>query len=117
MRDFKLTASHDLAFENEDFVIVEDGTEVAQNCTIRLRTRQGEFKMDLTAGVDYDELFSASTSMAHKEALLRKVVYETTGVSQIHKFDLVMDNESGTLYIDMNVSTTFADNEILTLTL
>ena len=115
--DLKLDSDNDLVFENNDLVFITEGEEVVQSCNIRLRTWQGEWKQDVTVGMDMDQLFSASTSYAHKEALLRKVVYETFGIRKIYKFDLYLDKATGVMYVDMVADTIYTEQEFLTLSI
>jgi hypothetical protein len=114
MIDFKLLESGDLDITG-DLQLIDKGAEVAQNCSIRLKTILAEWHQDVSLGMDLEELFAVSTSNAHKEAMLRAVVYSTPGVSKIHKFDLIYSKQDMRLYVDMVVSTIYAENKLITV--
>jgi hypothetical protein len=115
MIDLQLASNNDLVISNGDISLTSDGTEVAQNAGIRLRTVKGEWVLDPSIGIDFELFFSSMTTMAYKEAIIRKVVYQTTGVKQINKCNLVTDQGNMTLYIDLEVTTDFATGQSISL--
>jgi hypothetical protein len=108
-----LLVNSDLDISTGDLAIVSGTEEVAQAYTIKLRTRLLECPFDLTAGIDYEKLFSAQTSMEYKKLMLRKALYEIYGVKTINSFELLMDKANFTLYVDCNVTTTYSDTAII----
>jgi hypothetical protein len=116
MKDLKLSASHDIEIASGDLAFAEESEEVAQNCNVRIRTRQGEWKMNVLYGVNWDELWGTS-SLEQKEAVLRKAIYECPEVETIHKFQLKLHKPSGTLFVEAFISTIYSDTEHLTFTL
>lgn len=109
--DLILNAStHDVVVESGDLVLATEDTQVAQNVKIRLLTWQGEWLLDVSMGVDYlDQIFSVSTSLDVKRAIIKQAIMATPGVKDIVAFDFGLDHAAGGAQIDFVGTTDYGE--------
>lgn len=115
MKDFKLDSNHDLAFENHDFQMVENGEEVAQNWRIRMLWLYGEWVFNRALGMPWlNKIFKLSASPIEKRDLIMSATLAIPGVKAIRSIEQTTDeNHKG--FLTMTVSTDYNTVEDLTL--
>ena len=88
MIDFALDPSTgDLLFEEFDFQLVGGVDQIAQNLSIRLRFMQGEWFLDILAGIPYYQyFFIKNPNQIQVETFLKDEISNTNGVIEITSF-------------------------------
>jgi hypothetical protein len=77
----------DLVFENFDLALVDNVNQIAQNLAIRLRFIQGEWYLNVFAGIPYYKyFFIKNPNQIQVETFLKDEISGTTGVTQITAF-------------------------------
>lgn len=89
--------THDLVLQNGDLVVA---TDIAQHAKIRLGFFEGEWFLDLEAGLPYfQSLFVKNPNLGEIEGLFRAAILETPGITAINFFELSFDTETRRLVI------------------
>lgn len=99
--DIKLVnCNGDLDDSTDNLVLVDGANAVAQDLTTRLRTVQGEWFLDQKIGVPYFRDFLVKNpNMRVIQTIIRQVIAETSGVKELVKLDISLDNQNRTLSI------------------
>lgn len=115
--DIKLTDTDDVTYVNNDFVLVTDGTEVAQAVKIRVRTILAEWVFDYTLGLDWwGDMTSFKTSIDQKKNLMRSEVLATPGVRAVRNFEIGIDPETFKIEAEFVVETIYGSIEQVEVT-
>lgn len=110
MIDLKIDSTGDLVIENGDLVLVDESEEVAQSMTIRYRTWQTEWILDVSIGVPYlDKIFSTGISQQEKDTILKTVALSTPGVKDLIKYDYDRDEDTGDVTVTIEATTDDGD--------
>jgi len=113
MIDFKLDENNDLDISGNTFNLVSGGAEVAQSCAVRLRTIQGEYLYDFTAGVDwYGTLFVVAVGYDLKRQVLFDVVKNTKGFKDMIEFKFSIDYYERGALVEFNATAIYNDGDI-----
>ena len=89
-----------------DLNIIGGIEEVALNSKIRFLFIQGENRFDLDLGCNwFNLLFDFSSSLADKEAELRRVLLSVPGITAINSFSLAIESTTGEAIVDMEAET------------
>lgn len=85
----------DLVFENFDLALVSDVDQVAQNLAIRLRFIEGEWFLNIFAGIPYYQyFFIKNPNQIQVETFLKDEISGTNGIQQITSFSSDFDGQS-----------------------
>jgi hypothetical protein len=93
MIDFALDpTSGDLIFKDFDFALVGGVDQIAQNLAIRLRFIQGEWFLNILAGIPYYQyFFIKNPNQIQVETFLKNEIANTRGVINITSFSSNFD--------------------------
>lgn len=112
-RDFALNEDFDLDVSGNDFNLVSDGAEVAQNSSIRLLFIQTEWVYNYTLGTPwYDVLFSTEVSYEVKRATLIDVITSTPGFKNMIEFKFSIDLQNKGALVEYKANTVFGNEPI-----
>lgn len=112
MIDFALDpTTGDLVFENLEFAFVSDVDQIAQNLAIRLRFIQGEWFLNIFAGIPYYQyFFIKNPNQIQVETFLKDEIANTRGVIAINSFS--SDFNGNTRKFSVNFGCTVIDDTI-----
>ena len=111
MPTLKLNDDGDLSVENNKLVLLDGAYYVRQKILNRIRTFYGEIFTDQSQGIPYfQEIFEKGVGLNRVEGIFKKIILETTGVTDLTYFLLTFNSSARTLTIDFNVK---ANNEII----
>lgn len=114
----RLDLNHDMTFGAglANFAVNAEAT--AQNVRTRLQTIQGEWFLDVSAGVPYldnDYVSKAITDkpadLAFAESSIQEEILDTDGVSSLDSFASEFDSETRVLSVQASVETEFGSTE------
>lgn len=93
MIDFALDPkTGDLVFEDFDFALVGGVDQIAQNLAIRLRFIQGEWFLNILAGIPYYQYFFVKNpNQIQVETFLKDEISNTDGIIDITSFSSDFD--------------------------
>lgn len=93
MIDFALNPSTgDLIFEDYDFSLVGGVDQIAQNLAIRLRFIEGEWFLNILAGIPYYQyFFIKNPNQIQVETFLKNEISNTAGIIDITSFSSDFD--------------------------
>lgn len=96
MIDFALDPkTGDLVFEDFDFAYVGGVNQIAQNLAIRLRFIQGEWFLNILAGVPYYQyFFIKNPNQIQIETFLKDEIANTPGILDITSFSSDFDGKN-----------------------
>lgn len=90
-----LDSNNDLILEGGSFKLVNDAEETIQHVRTRLLTYQGEWFLNLLAGVPYfQEIFTKPVNLANIESIFKTAILETDGVSKLLEFSMDYEGNS-----------------------
>jgi hypothetical protein len=114
MSDLALNSSHDLVFENRDLVVLTGPALVAQRIKQRLLLIQGEWFLDVDAGLPwFDRLLTKQVNLDQvKQALIFQIA-NTEGVEELSSLTLELDGQTRNAVCNFTV---LAGGEELTIT-
>jgi len=96
----------DVIFEDFDLALVGGVDQIAQNLAIRLRFFQGEWYLDILAGVPYYQyFFIKNPNQIQVESFLKNEIASTRGVLQITSFDSDFDGINRNFTVSFNCMT------------
>ena len=82
----------DLAFENNNLVMVNGADEVAQNLRNELRFFAGEWFLDTDLGVPFfEDVFKKNPDPAIIDAIFKNKILNTTGVIELLEYNLELN--------------------------
>lgn len=107
LRDMQLGADGDLDLsDGRSFGWVADAAAVAQHAKFRLQQVQGEWLLNLDAGLDW---FGAILGLGHNdsqvEAEVRRVLQATPGVGSVDQVTIVRGPEARTIRLQVQGTT------------
>ena len=107
MIDFALDPkSGDLIFEDFNFRLVGGLDQIAQNLAIRLRFIQGEWFLNILAGVPYYQyFFIKNPNQIQVETFLKNEIANTRGVTNITSFSSNFDGKNRKFSVDFACKT------------
>lgn len=112
LKDLLLDSSHDLQLVNNDLALASGTQATLQAIGQRLKLWQGEWFLDVTAGVPYlQQVFTKGTKLSVIRSLLLAVVAKTNGVTAIRRFDVFPQPNRG-LDVEFEASTLAGDAEL-----
>lgn len=115
--DLLLDEQNDLVIQDGDLVFSTGLQAVVQGCRIRLQMFQGEWFLDLDAGVPYwNGILGEKASIAIPLArqALRAALLRVPNVAEVTKLDLTFDGRARTLTVKWRVRTAFGDSAVVT---
>lgn len=87
MNDLAFDNSGDLLIENFDISFVSGIDQIVQNLAFRLRFFQGEWYLDIDAGIPYyEDFFIKAPNQIRIESLLKQEIIDTVGVLELTDF-------------------------------
>ncbi len=102
--NLKLDSAGDLAVENNELVLFDGADEITQLVQQRLNTFLGEYFYDTSIGVPYfEQILVKNPQPAIVYALLKNMITETDGVTELTEFDVDYDAANRTMDIDMAI--------------
>lgn len=96
-RVFKETETQDLAFENGDFVFIEDKPAVRQQVETNTRLSEGDWFLNLEEGVNYageGGILGSKVVTADIEADFIDIITNTFGVVELRSIDFELENNT-----------------------
>jgi hypothetical protein len=95
MADIKLTASHDIDFNN--FILTESAlNSIGQKVKIRLLRYLGEYFMDTSKGVPYyQEILKKGISKDYVDVIFIDEILNTPDIVSVDEYESTLDNSSG----------------------
>lgn len=111
-----VNGSNDIFVKNGSFATVTEGAQAIQHLRTRLRFLQGEWFLDLFAGVPYlQEILKKPFDMAKVEALLKSEILDTPDIQKLTKFESSFNGETRKLTINFNAETSYGLLEGVTI--
>jgi len=108
--DLAINDNNDLYLDGQDLALTTIDTEVVQSLKIRLQFVQGEWFLNLSAGVPYiQQLFEIGTSIETMSQIFTTEILNTDGVSRLTSLVLEPDLDTRKLSITF---TAILDNEL-----
>lgn len=108
MRSRALDANNDIFLQRRQIHTVTGGAQVVQNVRSRLLFYLGECVWDTTAGVPYfQQIFTKPMNLPQTEALLKREIIQTVGVSKLLDFRMYYDNTTRQLTVKYEAETTY----------
>lgn len=92
--------------EGQDLATVSGIEAIEQHLRQRLQFFRGEYKHDLTRGIPYhDEFFKKNPNPIVMDSILKDVILETPGVTELLSFQLDLDESTRILSVTFKVDT------------
>lgn len=105
-RDLKLDALHDLAIEDGDLAVVDEGTEVAQSWKIRVLWIQGEWYANTAIGMPwFQTMFRQIVGPDQKRQIITDLTRAVPGVKSIRSMTETRSGHSG--FLALRVETVY----------
>jgi HSP20 family molecular chaperone IbpA len=90
--------AHDLHLVDGKLSFVEDEEAIAQHLRIRLQFFRGEWFADEREGVPwFEEILTKPSNLPLVRSILRKVVVDTPGISDVQDLSISLDRQTRTL--------------------
>ena len=103
----------DLLLVNAGAVLVTDVDQIAQNLAIRLRFIQGEWYLNILAGVPYYQFFFIKNpNQMQVESFLKDEIVNTRGVEEITAFSSTYDGLKRTFGVSFSCKTISGEIQI-----
>lgn len=96
-RIFKETPTQDLAFENGDFVFIEDREAVRQQVETNTRLSQGNWFLNLDEGINYageGGILGTKIVTPDTEAAFIDAITKTFGVVELRSIDFLLEDNT-----------------------
>lgn len=108
MKDLAL-ANGDLKIADFDFALVDAEEQLLQSMAIRLRFFRGEWYLDTDAGLPYltDIMVKGPETRSHVEALFKRAILNTPGVTGLKSFGMSFDAAQRTLKIEFSAESVY----------
>lgn len=104
MRDLKLDVGTWDLVVGEDLVIIADTDDMIQHLRQRLQTFQGEWFLDLSAGVPWlQEILGKVQSITTVEVVLKEVIQGSPGVAELTAFSINENTGERTISVTFSV--------------
>ena len=114
MHDLQLSGS-DLQIKDFDFALTTRDTVIAQRVQRHLLLFKGDYWLDTELGVPYyQNILGSRNSLDTVQAILINAVQEVEGVSEITKFDIVFNNSTRTVSIELSFRDNFGNKITVT---
>lgn len=105
-RNLKLDRENDLVIEGGNLALIYDGTAVAQAVKTKLQLFQGEWFLDLEAGIPYfEEVIVKNPNLGAIQGIFRKAILEVVGIDELVDLTLSLDRATRTLSISFKATT------------
>lgn len=106
VRDLKLDADGDIVLENGDLALVSDAEAIAQAVRGALSLVQGEWFLDVTAGVPYFEsVWLRAPKESEVDAVLRSAILAVPGVLDVPQLDLDLNRSTRVCSVSFRATT------------
>ncbi len=118
--DWKINEDNELVFVNGDLVFVSGIDAVVQGCRIVLQMFQGEWFLNLDAGIPYWQSilgFKPSVAIEAARIFFRRELELVPGVDKVIKLDISYSGPTRLLAIAWQASTIFGDTPTDTIAL
>jgi hypothetical protein len=113
MRYRKLDANGDYSFGHQQADFLRDSPEaVAQAVSTRLKLDQGEWFLDKTEGMPWDNQVLGERTAATRDSAVQRRVLGTQGVTQIDSYVSTTDPESRTFTPTVEITTDYGQTTI-----
>lgn len=115
MFDIALNALHNLYLTpDQDLATVVDGAEVAQACTVTIRTQRGEFFLEPEAGIDHlGVMLDRKRSNGFKAREVRRALSRVQEVAQVQAVEVIKDpDDKNRILVEADILTTFGVENI-----
>lgn len=111
MKDMSLDPkTGDLLLVERSALLVDDVDQIAQNLAIRLRFIQGEWYLNVFAGIPYYEyFFIKDPNQIQVESFLKEAIANTLGVQEITDFSSAYDGQTRTFTVNFTCKTINGD--------
>lgn len=113
--DLLLDDDNALVIENGDFVLVSGVDAIVQQCRIALQMFQGEWFLNLDAGIPYWERIlgqKPNTAIAAAQIFFSRELLAVPGVNKILLLNITYTGVTRLLNISWQVSTVFGDTPV-----
>lgn len=105
-RDFALNADGDLDVSMGDFTLTRGVEAIQQAIKIKLQFFQGEWFLDLTAGVPfYQSVLVKNPSPSVLQSIFRKAILEVPGVLAVTSLNIVISRVTRALTVSFTATT------------
>lgn len=106
----RLDGNHDMTFGHGIADMAVDSESCAQRVKTRLLLLQGEWFLDMDAGVPWIQQITVKpANLPFAESVIKRTILETDGVSEIRKFGMALDRNTRKLTISATVATIYGD--------
>lgn len=85
------TENGDIIFQNGKMQLVNEREEILQSIQNRLKTRKGEYFLDVNYGLDYENIFSMNEKfieIERQELAIRECLLQDSRVSRVISVDI-----------------------------
>ena len=109
MKDFKITETNGLNFQNGDFELISQKERIIQHVKTALYTFKAEWILDKKRGIDYP---SGLKNMNFLEYEIRSQILQVEGVTSISNYSQNFDKTSLSVQIDATLITKYGELQI-----
>ena len=106
MKDFKITETNGLNFQNGDFELISQKDRIIQHVKTALYTFKTEWILDKKRGVDYP---SGLKNPSFLEYEIRSQILQVEGVTSITDYVQIFDKTTLSVRIDATLITTYGE--------
>ncbi len=106
MKDFKITATNGLNFQNGDFELISQKERIIQHVKTALYTFKGEWILDQKRGVDYPSGLKNPNFLEYE---IRSQILEVEGVTSISNYTQSFDTTTLSVRIDATLITKYGE--------
>lgn len=118
MIGFALDSNNDIIVDDGQFKLVTDGAKVAQHVRSRLLFYQGEWFLDLSAGVPYfQKIFTKPADVGEVESIIKSEILQTEGVERLLTFESDYNSETRKLTMSASLETVYGVIDMSEVTL
>ena len=114
--DIALNPGHDIYLNGTDIAITTESDALPQKLKIRLQFLLEEWFLDNRAGLPYIQfIFEAGSSLEDINAIFRKEIKDTEGVTKINLLEFTPDIDARSMRVDFEVNDGIASSVEVTI--
>lgn len=113
MKDFKLDSNGDVVFLNGELLLTDEKEDIAQSIRILLQSREGEFVLEESMGLAYENIFDKNPNFDYIEQDITEAIEQDDRVSSVDKVDF--DFDSATRLLKVTIKATSKKEEEIEL--
>lgn len=113
MKDFKLDSNGDVIFLNGDLLMTNEKEDIAQSIRIILQSREGEFVLEESMGLPYENIFEKNPNFDYIEQDITEAIEQDDRISSVDEVNF--DFDSSNRLLKVTIKATSINNEEIEL--